>query len=143
MTTETVHARLRGFGVPPTSSTIVVEHLGLSRRLARAAVALGLGVAAAAVALPIPIVHFVLVPGSLLLGLVFAGASRSGMSFDQPKDPAPSAVLASGWDLPAGNSACPVGYTAHPAAGSLIWIRWPESAAAFCTTPPFAPRLAF
>ena len=73
MTTETVHARLRGFGVPPTSSTIVVEHLGLSRRLARAAVALALGVAAAAVARPIPIVHFVLVPGSLLLGLVFAG----------------------------------------------------------------------
>jgi hypothetical protein len=74
MTTETVHARLRGFGVPPTNSTIVVEHLGPGQRVRRAAVALGLGVAAAAVALPIPIVHFVLVPGSLLLGLVFAGA---------------------------------------------------------------------
>jgi hypothetical protein len=74
MATETVHARLRGFGVPPTSSTIVVEHLAAGQRLARAAVALVLGVAAAAVALPIPIVHFVLVPGSLLLGLIFAGA---------------------------------------------------------------------
>jgi hypothetical protein len=34
---------------------------------------LGLGIAAAAVALPIPLVHFVLVPVSLLAGMVLAG----------------------------------------------------------------------
>ncbi len=72
MSTETVSARLHGFGAPATSATVVVERLGPGRRISRAATALGLGVAAAAIALPIPIVHFVLVPGSLLLGLVLA-----------------------------------------------------------------------
>jgi hypothetical protein len=72
MSTQTVHARLRGFGAPATSATVVVERLGPRRRLARAAAVFGLGIAAAAVALPIPIVHFILVPGSLLAGLVLA-----------------------------------------------------------------------
>ena len=72
MSTETVSARLHGFGAPATSATIVVERLGPGRRFSRAATALGLGVAAAAIALPIPIVHFVLVPGSLLVGFVLA-----------------------------------------------------------------------
>jgi len=53
----------------------VVEHLTTRRRLARAATAAGLGLAAAAIALPIPLVHFVLVPGSLLFGGVL-GAMR-------------------------------------------------------------------
>lgn len=72
MSTQTVNASLRGFGTRPTSATLVVERLTAGRRVARAAAALGLGVAAAAVALPIPVVHFVLVPGSLLVGLIIA-----------------------------------------------------------------------
>jgi chromate transport protein ChrA len=44
----------------------------VSQRLRRAAVALGLAAALALVALPIPLVHFVLVPAALLLGLIFA-----------------------------------------------------------------------
>jgi hypothetical protein len=66
-------AVLRGFGVPSRPATIVVDRLSGRARLLRAATVLGIGVAAAAIALPIPIVHFVLVPGSLLLALVFAG----------------------------------------------------------------------
>ena len=72
MSTRTVNATLSGFGTPATAATLVVERLTPGRRLGRAGAALGLGVAAAAVAIPIPIVHFVLVPGSLLAGLIFA-----------------------------------------------------------------------
>jgi hypothetical protein len=77
MSTQTVNASLRGFGASPTTATLVVERLTPGQRLGRAAAALGLGVAAAAVALPIPIVHFVLVPGSLLVGLILAAVRVS------------------------------------------------------------------
>jgi hypothetical protein len=72
MSTQTVNATLRGFGTPPSTATLVIEQLTPGQRLGRAGAALGLGVAAAAIALPIPIVHFVLVPGSLLVGLILA-----------------------------------------------------------------------
>jgi hypothetical protein len=54
---------------------VVVEHLTLQARLARAAAAGGAGLALALIALPIPLVHFVLVPAALLLGITF-GAIR-------------------------------------------------------------------
>jgi hypothetical protein len=72
VSTRTVNATLHGFGTSPTTATLVIERLTPGRRLGRAGVALGLGIAAAAIALPIPIVHFVLVPGSLLVGLILA-----------------------------------------------------------------------
>ena len=59
----------------PTPATVLVESVPPRTRFLRAAAVAGLGAAAAAIALPIPIVHFVLVPGSLLLGLVL-GAIR-------------------------------------------------------------------
>ena len=68
-------ARLKGFGAEPTPAEIVVERLSPRRRFGRAAAVAGLGLAAALVALPIPLVHFVLVPGSLLLGGIL-GAMR-------------------------------------------------------------------
>jgi hypothetical protein len=77
MSTRTVNASLRGFGTSPTSATLVVERLTPGQRIGRAGAALGLGVAAAAVALPIPLVHFVLVPGSLLVGLILAAVRIS------------------------------------------------------------------
>jgi hypothetical protein len=77
MSTQTIHATLRGFGTPPTSATLVIEQLTPGQRLGRAAAALGLGIAAAAIALPIPLVHFVLVPGSLLVGLILAAVRVS------------------------------------------------------------------
>ena len=72
MSTQTVNATLRGFGTSPTTARIVVEHLTPGRRLSRAAAVFGRGLAAAAIALPIPIVHFVLVPGSFLAGVILA-----------------------------------------------------------------------
>ena len=69
METHSLNAALRGFGAPPTSARVVVEHLTHRQRLRRAAAVAGLGLIAALIALPIPVVHFALVPGSLLLGL--------------------------------------------------------------------------
>jgi hypothetical protein len=77
MSTQTLNAKLRGFGTPPSYATLVVERLTPGQRVGRAAAALGLGVAAAAVALPIPLVHFVLVPGSLLVGVILAAVRVS------------------------------------------------------------------
>jgi hypothetical protein len=50
----------------------MVQTLTLRERLTRAFLMLGGGIAVAAIALPIPLVHLVLIPGALLLGLVFA-----------------------------------------------------------------------
>jgi hypothetical protein len=68
MSSRSLTASLTGFGAKPTAAEIVVEHLTPGRRLARAGSVAGLGLLAAAIALPIPLVHFVLVPGSLLIG---------------------------------------------------------------------------
>jgi hypothetical protein len=73
METRSVEASLKGFGSPPAQAHIVVETLTLGDRLRRAGVALGLGIALALIAIPIPLVHFVLVPGALLLGVIIAG----------------------------------------------------------------------
>ncbi len=75
MDVHPLSASLRGFGAPPTDAEVVVEHLSLRQRLTRAGTAAGLGLAAALIALPIPLVHFVLVPGSLLIGTIL-GAMR-------------------------------------------------------------------
>lgn len=63
---------LRGFGAQPTPAHVELATLTLSERLTRAATALGLSLILALIAIPIPLVHFVLVPGALLLGAVFA-----------------------------------------------------------------------
>jgi hypothetical protein len=75
MTTRSLTASLKGFGVPPTAAAVITERLTPRRRVARGAAAVGLCLVAAAIALPIPLVHFVLVPGSLLLGGIL-GAMR-------------------------------------------------------------------
>jgi hypothetical protein len=54
---------------------VEVESLTLRERVVRATVVLAAAFALAVIALPIPLVHFVLVPGSLILGLVL-GAAR-------------------------------------------------------------------
>jgi hypothetical protein len=64
---------VKGFGAPPTTAVVNVAVLSGADRLKRAAVILGASFGVALVALPIPIVHFILVPGSLLAGLVLAG----------------------------------------------------------------------
>ena len=72
MTTQSLEVPLKGFGASPTRAQLVVDNLTTGQRLRRAGVALAAGGALALVALPIPLVHFVLVPGALLLGLIFA-----------------------------------------------------------------------
>src|SRR3954452_15687464 len=70
--TQSLEVPLKGFGASPTRAQLVVDNLTTGQRLRRAGVALAAGGALALIALPIPLVHFVLVPGALLLGLIFA-----------------------------------------------------------------------
>lgn len=77
MQTRLLTVDLKGFGRPPNEAKVVVQTLEFRDRLVRAgAVALG-GLVLALIALPIPLVHFVLVPSALLLGLGW-GALRLG-----------------------------------------------------------------
>ena len=72
MNTQSLEVSLKGFGAAPTQAQLVVENLTAGERVRRAGVALAAAGALAVIALPIPLVHFVLVPGALLLGLIFA-----------------------------------------------------------------------
>jgi hypothetical protein len=68
-----LRVQVKGFGAPPTTAVVNVAVLSGADRLKSAAMMLGAGLGVALIALPIPIVHFVLVPGGLLTGLVLAG----------------------------------------------------------------------
>ena len=63
---------LRGFGAQPTPAHVELATLTMRERLTRAAGIFGLSLVLALIAVPIPVVHFVLVPGALFLGMVFA-----------------------------------------------------------------------
>jgi hypothetical protein len=71
--TRYLELRVHGFGAPPGSARAEIAELAPAERAKRAAVAFGAFVAVAIIALPIPIVHFVVVPGGLLLALVMGG----------------------------------------------------------------------
>ena len=73
MTTRTLDLRLHGFGAPAAPVRAEIAELAPAERVKRAAVVFGTFVAVAIVALPIPIVHFMLVPGGLLLAVVLGG----------------------------------------------------------------------
>jgi hypothetical protein len=75
MARRTMTVPLKGFGSPPSTAQVEVETLTLQQRVIRSLAIIALGFALALVALPIPLVHFVLVPASLLLGLMI-GANR-------------------------------------------------------------------
>lgn len=77
MNTRIIELRLKGFGAPSGDARAEVADLTLAERLKRAAVVFGAFVTVAIVALPIPIVHFVVVPGGLLLAVAL-GAARIG-----------------------------------------------------------------
>jgi hypothetical protein len=66
---RTLELRLQGFGTSPAPARAEVAELSTAERLKRAAVVFGAFVAVAIIALPIPIVHFVVVPGGLLLAV--------------------------------------------------------------------------
>jgi hypothetical protein len=77
MEVRALEVPLRGFGVQPSHARVEFATLTLSDRLKRAATIFGLGLLLALIAIPIPLVHFILVPGALLLGTVLAAARLS------------------------------------------------------------------
>ena len=72
MTTRTLNVALKGFGAPATDAEVQLAVLDPGDRVKRAAVVFLAFMLVAVGAIPIPLVHFVLVPGALLLGLIFA-----------------------------------------------------------------------
>jgi hypothetical protein len=72
MEVRSLQGSLRGFGVKPAVARIEVNSLTLADRIKRAATIFGLGMVLALIATPIPLVHFILVPGALLIGAVLA-----------------------------------------------------------------------
>lgn len=75
---------LKGFGAPASQARVELAVLSRAERLRRAGLILGWFLLVALIAIPIPIVHFVLVPGSLILGIVLAtGSLRHGELFRQ------------------------------------------------------------
>ena len=63
------------FGAPPSGARIVLAVLDPTDRIKRAATVFAVFLLIAAGAIPIPLVHFVLVPSALLLGIGL-GANR-------------------------------------------------------------------
>jgi hypothetical protein len=77
MEVRALEVPLRGFGVQPSHARIQFATLTLADRLRRATAVFGLGLLLALIAIPIPLVHFILVPGALLLGTVLAAVRLS------------------------------------------------------------------
>ena len=75
MTTRTLNVPLKGFGAPASDASVQLAVLDPGDRVKRAAVVFLAFLLVAVGAIPIPLVHFVLVPLALLLGLGF-GANR-------------------------------------------------------------------
>lgn len=63
---------IKAFGAEPTAARVQLSALSPGDRLKRAGAVFGMGLAAAMIAIPIPLVHFILVPGALLVGIVLA-----------------------------------------------------------------------
>jgi hypothetical protein len=72
MRSRSLDLPLRAAGAAPETAQVEIGVLDPGDRLKRAGLALTAGVGVALVALPIPIVHLVLVPGGLILGLGLA-----------------------------------------------------------------------
>jgi hypothetical protein len=72
MEVRSLQGSLRGFGVKPSVAYLELDTLTLADRVKRAATIFGLGMVLALIAIPIPLVHFVLIPGALLVGTVLA-----------------------------------------------------------------------
>ncbi len=79
MTTRTIELKLTGFGTPPGEARAEVAELSAPERLKRAAIVFGAFLGVSLVALPIPIVHFVVVPGGILLAFIM-GSVRLGQN---------------------------------------------------------------
>jgi hypothetical protein len=72
MGTRELELPLKGFGAPPTPAQVELSVLTPAERAKRALATLGVFLIVALIGIPIPIVHFVLVPGALVLGVILA-----------------------------------------------------------------------
>ncbi len=72
MDTRSLELPLTALGDRPSTALVRLGILSPAERVRRAALALGVGLAAALIAIPIPLVHFLLVPGALIVGLLVA-----------------------------------------------------------------------
>ena len=72
MTTRTLNVPLKGFGAPASNASVQLAVLDPGDRVKRAAVVFLAFLLVAVGAIPIPLVHFVLVPGSFLAGVLLA-----------------------------------------------------------------------
>jgi hypothetical protein len=69
---RSIQLPLKGFGAPATLAEVEFYALSPGERLKRAAVIFGAGLIAAVIFIPVPLVHLVIVPGALALGVGFA-----------------------------------------------------------------------
>jgi chromate transport protein ChrA len=123
VTTHSREVLLKGFGSPPAQAIVVVETLAIRDRLRRAAIALGLGMAAAVIALPIPLVHLVLVPAALLLGIMIAALRLGQREIIRSAEGAcPYCGTQQRWAWQAECSSCRAGYTAKIAGEPWISV---------------------
>ncbi|MEP6571778.1 MAG: hypothetical protein ABJD11_03750 [Gemmatimonadota bacterium] len=70
MSLRSLSVPLAGFGVPADHADVTIDTLSPPDRVKRGAKLLGICLIVALIAAPIPIVHLMLVPGAILLGLV-------------------------------------------------------------------------
>jgi hypothetical protein len=69
---RTLELPLKGFGAPPTLAHVEFLSLSAVDRFKRAGMILGACLLAAIIFIPVPLVHLIIVPGALILGVVFA-----------------------------------------------------------------------
>jgi hypothetical protein len=69
---RSIQLPLKGFGAPATLAQVEFYTLSPGDRLKRAAVIFGAFLLAAVIFIPVPLVHLIIVPGALVLGVVFA-----------------------------------------------------------------------
>ena len=99
MEVRSLQGSLRGFGAKPTVAYLGgrYPHTGRSRQTGQATI-FGLGMVLALIAIPIPIVHFILVPGAILIGTVL-GPGEIGAVRDLPKRQGALSLLRPGAEL--------------------------------------------
>ena len=72
MEVQSLELPITAFGTETTAVRVELDILSPADRLKRAALTIGISLAVAIVAIPIPLVHLVLVPGALMLGMILS-----------------------------------------------------------------------
>jgi hypothetical protein len=69
---HSIELPLKGFGAPATVAQVEFYDLSAADRLKRAGTILGAGLLAAIIFIPVPLVHLIIVPAALVLGVLLA-----------------------------------------------------------------------